>query len=90
VDRHTENQAGSRPEKCFKTNRDMTAKDKANELGNKFYEGSVFASGKQGHLDEIARAKNRAIICVDEILNSIDSIEVEDFYTQVKQEIENL
>jgi hypothetical protein len=73
----------------------MTAKDKANELGNKFYEGSVFASGKQGHLDEIARAKNRAIICVDEVLSALlifydfdDNLA--EYWKEVKQEIENL
>ena len=50
----------------------MTAKEKANELGNKFYQGSVFDYDKQGHLDEIVKAKNRAIICVDEIMNVVN------------------
>lgn len=47
------------------------AKDKAKELGNKFYQGSVFDYGKQGHLDEIAKAKNRTKICVQAILDAI-------------------
>jgi hypothetical protein len=46
----------------------MTPKQKANELGNKFYQGSVFDYNKQGHLDEIVKAKNRTKICVQEIL----------------------
>ena len=45
------------------------AKEKANELGNKFYQGSVFDYDKQGHLDEIVKAKNRTKICVQEILD---------------------
>ena len=47
----------------------MTPKQKANELGNKFYQGSVFDYDKQGHLDEILKAKNRTRICVKEILD---------------------
>ena len=47
----------------------MTPKQKANELGNKFYQGSVFDYDKQGHLDEIVKAKNRTKICVQEILD---------------------
>ena len=47
----------------------MTPKQKANELGNKFYQGSVFDYNKQGHLDEILKAKNRTKICVQEILD---------------------
>ena len=42
----------------------MTPKEKANELGNKFYQGSVFDYDKQGHLKEIERAKERTKICV--------------------------
>ena len=47
----------------------MTPKQKANELGNKFYQGSVFDYDKQGHLDEIVKAKNRTKICIQEILD---------------------
>jgi hypothetical protein len=47
----------------------MTPKQKANELGNKFYQGSVFDYDKQGHLDEIVKAKARTKICVQEILD---------------------
>lgn len=49
----------------------MTAKDKANELGNKFYQGSFFDYDKKGHIEECERAKERAIKCVDETLNVI-------------------
>jgi hypothetical protein len=54
------------------TNRNiMTPKEKANELGNKFYQGSVFDYDKQGHLGEIVKAKERTKICVQEIINTI-------------------
>lgn len=52
----------------------MTPKEKANELGNKFYQGSVFDYDKQGHLDEIVKAKNRTKICVQEILDLMTNI----------------
>ena len=48
----------------------MTPKEKANELGNKFYQGSFFDYDKKGHIEECERAKERAIICVDEILKT--------------------
>jgi len=47
----------------------MTPKQKANELGNKFYQGCVFDYDKQGHLYEIVKAKNRTKICIQEILD---------------------
>lgn len=74
----------------------MTPKEKANELGNKFYQGSVFDYDKQGHLDEIKRAKERVLICVGEMLNFAYNIEWEKkeeaisrvkFLKEVKQEI---
>jgi hypothetical protein len=73
----------------------MTAKDKANELGNKFYQGSVFDYDKQGHLDEVVKAKNRAIICVDEILSVLFIFydfddNLAGYWKEVKQEIEKL
>ena len=48
----------------------MTPKEKANEIGNKLYQGSVFDYDKEGHIEEIVRAKERARICVKEIINS--------------------
>ena len=48
----------------------MTPKEKANEIGNKFYQGSVFDYDKEGHILEIKRAKDRALICVREIVDS--------------------
>ena len=72
----------------------MTPKEKANELGNKFYQGSPFDYDKQGHLEEIKRAKERALICVDEIIESIRHIIGEklrvEYYLEVKQEINKL
>ena len=70
----------------------MTPKEKANELGNKFYKGSVFDYDKQGHIDECERAKEIALICVDEILDAVTTIADKrfDFYTEVKQEINKL
>ena len=70
----------------------MIAKEKANELGNKFYQGSVFDYDKQGHLKEKKRAKERALICVNEVLDAVTTIADKkfEFYTEVKQEIEKL
>lgn len=48
-------------------------KEKANELGNKFYEGEVFDKTKEEHLLECERAKKRAILLVDEILLNIEA-----------------
>jgi len=52
----------------------MKANKKANELGNKFYQGNVFDYDKVGHIDEIIKAKERTKICVQEILNVLDEI----------------
>ena len=70
----------------------MIAKEKAKELGNKFYQGSVFDYDKQGHLKEKKRAKERALICVNEVLDAVTTIADKkfEFYTEVKQEIEKL
>ena len=70
----------------------MTPKEKANELGNKFYQGSVFDYDKQGHLEEIKRAKYRTKICVQAILDEVTTIADKkfDYYTEVMKEIDNL
>jgi len=77
----------------------MTTREKANELGNKFYQGSVFDYSKQRHLEEIRRAKERALICVDEIIKFAYDVEWEKkedalskikFLKEVKQEINKL
>jgi len=59
----------------------MTAKDKAKELVNRFlqiYDGRV------------PQAKQCALICVDEILNSHIDYVYEAYYLDVKKEIEKL
>ena len=69
------------------------AKEKANELGNKFYQGSVFDYDQKGHLDEIIKAKNRTKICVQEILDAIQgesSNEKWNFWNDVMSEIDGL
>jgi len=73
----------------------MNAKDKANELGNKFYRGDIFTHGKEGHLLELEQAKKYALICVDEILNDNPNIYDSDrlnykYWNQVKVEINKL
>ena len=70
----------------------MTPKEKANELGNKFYQGSVFDYSKQRHLEEIRRAKERALVCVDEIIGGSRLFYIEDYeyWEEVKQEIKKL
>ena len=71
----------------------MTPKEKANELGNKFYQGSVFDYSKQRHLEEKKRAKKRALICVDEIVQVLwhnhekNSEKMYRYYLEVKQEL---
>jgi len=58
----------------------MTPKEKAKELCNKFLKVGMMIRG----------AKECALICVDEILNShIDSV-YEAYYLEVKQEINKL
>ena len=47
--------------------------EKALELSNKFYQGSPFDYGKKGHLIELKNAKNRAKLCVKEIINNIEA-----------------
>ena len=61
----------------------MTAKEKAEELVNKYlqiYDGRV------------PQGKKCALICVDEILDAVTTIADKrfDFYTEVKKEIEKL
>jgi len=66
----------------------MTSKKKAYELCNKFYEGSVFI---EGHLEEKERAKERALICVDEMLKStFVKNNTFNYWSEVKQEINKL
>lgn len=69
------------------------SKEKANELGNKFYQGSVFDYDKQGHLDECFKAKNRAKICVQVLLDAIQdksSNEDLEFWNYVMSDIDSL
>jgi len=71
----------------------MTPKEKANELGNKFYQGSVFDYDKEGHLEEIKRAKERTKICVQEILDTIQgstSNETWEFWNDTMKEVDLL
>jgi len=75
----------------------MTAKEKALELGNKFYQGNPLVYSKQEHLDELQNAKTRALICVEEIisikreyLNTNSESIFYSYWKEVKTEIENL
>ena len=70
----------------------MTPKERANELGNKFYRGSVFDHDKVEHLNEIKRAKECARICVETILEVVTTIADKkyDYYTEVLAEIDLL
>jgi len=68
----------------------MTPKDKANEIGNKFYQGSVFDYNKEGHLKEIINAKNRAKICVNEIINAVEEVTDDGYWHKVLKEIDLL
>lgn len=73
----------------------MNAKEKANELGNKFYQGSVFDYDKKGHLGEIIKAKERTKICVKEIITALNKLPSKDlsdlqFWGEVECEIDLL
>ena len=67
----------------------MTAKDKAKELIQLFYNKQCSHS-----ITELAykSAKQSALICVDEMLDAVITIADKkfDFYTEVKKEIEKL
>ncbi len=67
----------------------MTPKEKANELGNKFYQGSVFDYDKKGHLEEIKRARERTKICVKEIIKSVEG-KYKDYWNAVLEEVDLL
>jgi len=76
----------------------MTTKEKAKELVEKFrfYLGNS-NDGEEFYVDDLD-AKQCALICVDEILKSLNNIEgqhstlyeEEDYFKEVKQEIEKL
>ncbi len=75
----------------------MTAKEKAEELVNKFYCDIYWVFGNPKVLYEsksIEAAKRCALIAVDEIIESITHIyetyEYRDYWLQVKKEIEEM
>jgi len=70
----------------------MTPKEKAKELGNKFYQESVFDYDKQGDLEEINKAKERTKICVQEILNHSGTVNGKpvSFWYDVMTELDSL
>ena len=74
----------------------MTSEQKANEIGNKMYNGSIFDYSKDEHLIEKENAKRCALIAIDEILKMKaefwDDLQSEyfDYWQDVKNEIEKL
>ena len=77
--------------KKYKT-KTMTPKEKALEIANAMYNGSVFDKTKEQHLQELENAKRCALIAVDEIIaKHYDDWDSHSAYWQeVKQEIEKL
>jgi hypothetical protein len=73
----------------------MTAKEKAKQLYNKFYEASD-GIGISKYQSKIELAKQCAIIAVDEILDSLnylplgDSLNNKDYWQEVKNELNQL
>jgi hypothetical protein len=66
-------------------------KNKAYELGNKFYQGSVFDYDKKGHLEELEKSKVRITICVLEIIEVLKISGLDfSFWEDVLLEVENL
>lgn len=73
----------------------MTAKEKAFELANIYYYGSVFDHTDEEHKQTKIIAKKHAIICVQEIIitNPIEPTEynsIVGYWTNVIQEIKEL
>ena len=71
----------------------MTAKEKALELCVKFFKPSIFGYEEKQYLVDEERAKQFALICVDEIINC-NTIYMEGCYVKywekVKQKINKL
>ena len=71
----------------------MTPKEKANELFHKFCYAIRTEETDSGYFTNVLYAKNCALIAVDEILKItwVDKfLTVEDYWNEVKQEIEKL
>lgn len=76
----------------------MTPQKKAQELGNKMYNGDVFKKTKQEHLDELEISKLRATVVADEIINFFTKVLDWDektngnihYWQEVIEEIESL
>tara|TARA_R110000851_G_scaffold318152_1_gene481872 strand:- start:40 stop:249 length:210 start_codon:yes stop_codon:yes gene_type:complete len=69
----------------------MIAKDKAKELVERFKYRTI--RGTEFETMSISLAKQCALICVDEILeikSVYHSIELDNYWQEVKQEIENI
>jgi hypothetical protein len=76
-----------------------TPTEKALEIANKMYYGSVFEKTKAEHLQEIIRAKELALFAVDEVITAIENVFTKSvaklnstyrYWQEVKQEIEKL
>jgi uncharacterized UPF0160 family protein len=74
----------------------MTAKDKAKELVNKFIKHTQEWDELDGYVNDIYRAKQCALIAVDEMINWKETLFVTEgsmayqYLLKVKQEIQNL
>jgi hypothetical protein len=73
----------------------MTPKEKAEELVDKIYYCQRYADGEDYiPLEAVKRAKQCALIAVDEIINSVDDEHVSDifneYWEEVRYEISNL
>lgn len=64
----------------------MIPKEKALEIANQMYNGSVFHKTKEEHLKELENAKRCALIAVNELINETRT----KYWYDVKREIEKL
>lgn len=64
----------------------MIPKEKALEIANQMYNGSVFDKSKEEHLKELENAKRCALIAVNELINETRT----KYWYDVKREIEKL
>jgi hypothetical protein len=72
----------------------MTPKEKAKELVDKFVFKSIFHMSHVELIQERIKAKQCALIAVDEIIQAMDNVMLpnpfKQYWNKVKQEIENL
>jgi len=70
----------------------LTPKEKANELGNKFFRGNIFDYSKEDHIKEQIAAKVQAVLCAEVVIESLhkNNKVIIQYWEEVIEEIKNL